>query len=229
MFAGSAMSRHLGPCLTKAGSFVVRGKPSIVQDVFHIRATGCDQLFWMHLLAPVKATMAELEDVLRRTWLECCGHLSQFHIDHPLFQEDDPDDFDLDPDMGQNESLKAKLGEVLEAGQEFGYEYDFGSTTELNLKVIGRHALQVPRKGVSIAARNSPPTLKCAQCGARATRIATERMDEANPFCCDRCMKNSEDDEAMFLPITNSPRCGVCAYSGEMDEDQDAYPMMATR
>src|SRR5260370_19281758 len=34
----------------------------------------------MHLELPANATLADLDDFLRDTWLECCGHLSEFTI-----------------------------------------------------------------------------------------------------------------------------------------------------
>ncbi len=37
-------------------------------------------MYWMHLEMPVDATLIDLDDFLRDTWLECCGHLSEFKI-----------------------------------------------------------------------------------------------------------------------------------------------------
>ncbi len=37
--------------------------------------------------------------------------------------------------------------------------------------------------------------------------------EEENPFYCDRHAE-TQDDEGVFLPVINSPRIGVCAYTG---------------
>ncbi len=36
--------------------------------------------YWMYLEAPAQATLGDLDKLLRKTWLECCGHLSAFEI-----------------------------------------------------------------------------------------------------------------------------------------------------
>jgi hypothetical protein len=35
-----------------------------------------------------------------------------------------------------------------------------------------------------------------------------------NCFFCDKCGKKHKSHDEMFLPVVNSPRMGVCGYTG---------------
>ena len=37
-------------------------------------------MFWLDLVATREATLRDIDRLLRRIWLECCGHLSQFYV-----------------------------------------------------------------------------------------------------------------------------------------------------
>ncbi|BCL80655.1 hypothetical protein ccbrp13_31200 [Ktedonobacteria bacterium brp13] len=37
-------------------------------------------MYWMHLEVSTGATLADLDHFLRKSWLECYGHLSAFEI-----------------------------------------------------------------------------------------------------------------------------------------------------
>ena len=67
-----------------------------------------------------------------------------------------------------------------------------------------------------LLARNVPPEYSCSQCGRHAGYICAECMWEVdNPFYCAACVEEHEHE--MILPVTNSPRMGVCGYEGEYD------------
>jgi hypothetical protein len=36
--------------------------------------------YWLHLHADERATFKTLDTFLRKLWLECCGHMSEFFI-----------------------------------------------------------------------------------------------------------------------------------------------------
>ena len=120
-------------------------------------------------------------------------------------------------DMVEDRSLDARLEKVLKVGQKFTYEYDFGSTTELNLKVISE------REGVAlegedddtvfVLARNVAPAILCKVCGKPARKVVSGYFNVEENAYCNRCANRSEDAE-MMLPIVNSPRVGVCGYTG---------------
>ncbi len=117
-------------------------------------------------------------------------------------------------DEVEDRSLGAPLQKVLKVGQKFTHEYDFGSTTYLNLRVLAEREGVADEEddGVTILARNVAPVILCDKCGAPATQVASEYYSDAYGFC-DKCAEASEDSE-MLLPVVNSPRIGVCGYTG---------------
>ena len=114
----------------------------------------------------------------------------------------------------EDRSLYQPLERLLEVGKKFTYEYDFGSTTYLNLKVMGKREGVIHEKEdrVRVLARNLPPDIKCVVCGKPATQVVSGYYVEENAYCS-KCAKKSEDYEMMLL-VVNSPRVGVCGYAG---------------
>ena len=110
--------------------------------------------------------------------------------------------------------MDMELYKVLAPGLKFFHEYDFGTTTELVLKVIAEHERAPGRNLIRLLARNEPPQLLCIACGKIATRVCTQCIYEGKGWLCDECAPEHECDEAMLLPIVNSPRVGMCAYGG---------------
>ncbi|MCC7347317.1 MAG: hypothetical protein IT538_07945 [Variibacter sp.] len=94
-------------------------------------------------------------------------------------------------------------------------EYDFGSTTELALKVVGVREQGTEKGNVMLLALNDMPETVCDQCGAcPATQICTDCEWSGKGWLCDDCAAAHECGEDMFLPVVNSPRTGVCGYAG---------------
>ena len=133
-------------------------------------------------------------------------------------------------DMLEDRSLGVALEKVLKVGQKFRYEYDFGSTTELSLRVAGERegVLTDEDDEVHVLARNLPPEYKCVRCGKPATQVAAgyDYWGVVEHTYCDACAKKAREDG--WLPIVNSPRVGVCGYTGEdqagegeWDEDEE--------
>jgi hypothetical protein len=118
-------------------------------------------------------------------------------------------------DILEDRSMGALLGRVLKVGQKFSHEYDFGSTTHLKLKVLAEREGIEPgkKKPVTILARNNPPVILCQVCGKRATQVASGYYSAEEDGYCSKCAGENEDEE-MLLPVVNSPRIGVCGYTG---------------
>jgi len=120
-------------------------------------------------------------------------------------------------EMLEDRSLGVSLEKVLKVGQKFHYEYDFGSTTELSLRVAGEREGMLTDEDdeVHVLARNLPPEYKCARCGKPATKVAAgyDSWGVVEHAYCDACAKKAREDG--WLPIVNSPRVGVCGYTGE--------------
>lgn len=121
-------------------------------------------------------------------------------------------------DEVEDRTLYVPLEKVLQVGQKFKHEYDFGSSTHLNLRVIAERDGVVQEDeeddSVTILARNLPPAILCKVCGEPATLVPLGGYFnvEENAYC-DKCADQAEDSESM-LPVVNSPRVGVCAYTG---------------
>jgi hypothetical protein len=151
--------------------------------------------------------LLDLDTFLRRQWVECCGHLSQFIINGKYFVVKGA------RDLGEK-SMRYKLGEVLREGVEFIYEYDFGTPTVLKLKVL--KVDEGIEESVGILAINEAPQIPCDTCGKEdATQICSECLweEEKAAVFCNKCAEEHEHDE-MLLPLVNSPRTGMCGYTG---------------
>jgi hypothetical protein len=197
----AAMARHLSSCSQPGASASLAG-PS-----FHLFVEGRHaRAYWMHVAMPVNAPLSKLDKFLRKTWLECCGHLSGFEIAGERYASDA---------MGGQSSMKRPLQQVVDVGMSFSYEYDYGSTTELKLKVTGVRAEGTPKGAAQLLARNEPPSILCQSCGIEpAAEICVVCACEEVGWLCPACADGHSCEREMRLPVTNSPRAGVCGYSG---------------
>ncbi len=121
-------------------------------------------------------------------------------------------------EMVEDRSLDVPLGKVLKVGQKFSYEYDFGSSTDLTLKVVSERegfVHDVDEDNIEVIARNIQPLMLCKVCGKPAKVVVSGYFDvEENAYCSKKCVKKSGEDVEMLLPVVNSPRVGVCGYTG---------------
>lgn len=204
----ASMIRHLSACRQKEAA---RRSPASEKrppaPSFHLAIAGRDaKTYWMHVAVPLTAPLSKLDDFLRHTWLECCGHLSAFEIGSKRYASEP---------MDEEMSMKAQLSQVLEVGTKFFYEYDYGSTTALVLKVVGLREQGLPKGGVQLLARNEAPQVSCQRCGIQpATQICAECAWNGEGWLCEACAVAHECGDEMCLPVVNSPRVGVCGYTG---------------
>lgn len=205
-YSRQGMSRHLSSCLKTN-----KEESGPKEASLHLFVDG-GNYYWLHILAHKKASLYALDQQLRRIWLECCGHLSAFYIDGVEYSEVDPED-----SFGGTiiKPMSAQLGDILKKGSSFGYIYDFGSSTELKLKVVGAGIWSSP-EGISLIAQNLELPFRCCQCNQLATDICSSCIweDEINSFYCEECASEHPCGEDMLLPVVNSPRMGVCGYCG---------------
>ncbi|MEO7020414.1 MAG: hypothetical protein ABI234_09720 [Ktedonobacteraceae bacterium] len=150
---------------------------------------------------------------------------------------------EMEEDDGE---MYVTLDDVLAVDDTFSYIYDFGSSTNLSFRVIAEREGALPAHllgeddeedddeeddeedeededneelEIIVIARNEPPALRCQTCGKPATHIMPEAdaLDEAG--LCDEHAQEQEDPSEL-LPVVNSPRVGVCGYTGgEGEED----------
>jgi len=210
-YAKSAISRHLKACQTRkeendapAGKGSGRGR---ARTIFHMKVEAQYlPMYWLHIEIPAKATLEDLDHFLRAVWVECCGHLSSFDIAGETFISEvmEPGD----------RSLNVALDKVMAPGMAFEYIYDFGTSTELLITVVSARVGHMTGNKVKIMARNDPPDLRCDVCGKPATGICCVCSGESTGRVCDECGKTHECGEDMLLPVVNSPRMGMCGYTG---------------
>lgn len=205
-FSKGGMTKHLKSCILK--NIASEGKQDRKRRSFHIVVMGYyEPEYWMHLAIPADTKLETLDQFLRGIWLECCGHLSAFEINDMRYSVSPMAEYD---EIGMNK----KIGDILGPGNIFHHEYDFGSTTELGLKVVSEFNANIKGKPIKILVRNDAPEIKCEKCGKMATQVCCQCICEGAGWLCDDCAQDHECGEDMMLPAVNSPRVGVCGYCG---------------
>jgi len=212
-FAGSVMTRHLLTCKVKKDrDSQETANAKKVYPIYHLKISS-SKYYWLYLEMKAASKLSDLDQFLRDIWLECCGHLSSFTIDGVEYQDmtyhDDDFSFGEKP-----KSMEVKLNTVLDIGDKFEYEYDFGTTTYLEGNVLAAREGEL-KENVRILARNNPYTFECDECGGQATDICIE----CDTLFCEKCLEQHECGEEMALPVVNSPRMGLCGYTGDSDPD----------
>lgn len=203
----------LGHLFEKAGRS--RANPACL-----VRVTGYSPIrHWLYARIGPRATLRELDGLLRYTWLECCGHLSSFSTRDASY-ESSMDDFDYGDK--ETKTMDVMAARVFSTHGSLRYEYDYGTTTELFLDM----ACRCPAAGmgpdrVELLARNVDIPYDCTECGGKgAAACICVNCDWVNvdTRLCAPCAKahshagDKHGDKTHFLSVTNSPRMGMCAY-----------------
>jgi hypothetical protein len=191
-FKQSGIKKHLLTCDKENGK----------EKVFLIRAEAGP--FWVYFEIEKNKTLKQLDQFLRDLWMECCGHLSAFTIKNQRYSV-----YELDYD---EKDMNVKLRDILNQTLKFHYEYDFGTTTELSLECLKEKG---GNKGINIAARNDPIEFKCEICKKPAKLVCVQCIWDGKGFVCNKCSKQHKCAEPYFLPLVNSPRIGMCGFTGE--------------
>jgi Plasmid pRiA4b ORF-3-like protein len=213
-FSKSSITRHLETCEERAITEAKAGNRQKAQQTrkLHLVVEGHDlPMYWMHLQVIAGSSLATLDSFLRESWLECCGHLSAFEIAGVRYAIDAG--MDDDWDTGEK-SMRVRLDKVLSPGQACYYEYDYGTTTELKLKVISERQIAAKGNAIQVLARNTPPVILCEVCGKPATEVCSQCIFDDKGWLCEDCADEHDCGEEMLLPVVNSPRVGMCAYIG---------------
>lgn len=110
--------------------------------------------------------------------------------------------------------MEQEIRERVKKGDVFHFTYDFGSSTDLQLKVVGERQGSLKKGKVHLLARNMPPELLCG-CGRPAQYVCTECRWDDDGFLCESCTEEHACGTEFLLPVVNSPRMGVGGYMGE--------------
>jgi hypothetical protein len=209
VFSKAAMTRHLETCPQRTDAATTGSQRATkTTRLVHLLVEGRDQpQYWMHLELPAEATLQSLDDFLRRTWLECCGHLSKFEIAGVSYASYPEREFG-------DKSLRVQVGKILSPGQPFSHEYDYGTPTELRLKVVVEREGEAKGKSIQVLARNEAPLISCERCGKAASEVCAQCIYQGGGWLCDACAEEHACGEEMLLPVVNSPRVGMCGYTG---------------
>lgn len=187
------MSSHLVSCPPGHDH---QGLPAAFVQLY-FQAAG-DRRYWLYIESSTDATLQQVDGLLRRVWLECCGHMSTFRV-------------------GSTEpSMRSRVGALfVSKGLRLEHDYDFGDTTTLKGQVLGRREGFTRRSVVRLLARNTPLAWTCSDCAAAATVICPLCVHEGDCLFCDAHARTHPcAEEEVFLPVVNSPRMGVCGYTG---------------
>jgi hypothetical protein len=205
--AKSGMTRHLAKCEKRAKVIQdANDGKQLEETLWHVRVQAAhDKDFWLDLEMRGSATLEKLDAYLRAIWLECCGHLSQFTVGS----------------WGGHEVGKArKADDVFTKESTLEHLYDFGTTSETVIQVIGlREGKATTKHPIVLMSRNNMPVMECNECDKPATHLCVECLIEADRagtwlLCDEHAETHPHTEYGEPVPLFNSPRMGMCGYDG---------------
>ena len=137
---GNEARGHIARCVEARHS--IRGTRAALKgrgQTVHISVGSPERPHWMELGVRADTTLLELDRFLRSVWLECCGHLSHFDIAGVVYSVMVPrpdDDFEFEP-MDEREEQWRHMGRTVGTAIWFEHQYDYGTTTDLDLRHAG--------------------------------------------------------------------------------------------
>ncbi len=157
----------------------------------------------LHLEVSGDTPLKELDAYLRGIWLECCGHMSMFT---------------MEAWSGNEIQMERTVGEVFRSRKQLTYIYDYGTESRLTLKKMDtRTGPSTIEKPVGLMARNRPLRHDCMKCEEEAEYLCREcqiETRETGLLCPDHREEHTCKDYGTPDRIVNSPRFGLCGYTG---------------
>lgn len=201
----AGLSKHFQSCKKREEVITATDSGSGKDETIHhlLVQDNWQGAYWLHLEVSEKATLEDLDGYLRAIWLECCGHMSEFLFDRR--------------DHGQELPMDSKIGQIFKKNIELLHIYDFGTSSETKIKCIStRRGKATTSHPIVIMARNHTPESYCSECGKPATMLCLECMyeDDDCTLCDEHAESHPHDDYGDPIPIVNSPRLGMCGYTG---------------
>ena len=150
LFGNEARS-HIARCVE--ARYGIRGTRDALKGrsrTVHISVGSPDRPHWMELGVRADTTLREFDRFLRSVWLECCGHLSHFDIGGVVYSMMVPrpqDDFEFWPMDEQEEQWRhmgRTVGTAIRPATWFEHQFDYGTTTDLELRHAGEFEGLVP-------------------------------------------------------------------------------------
>lgn len=199
----AGVSRHLSTCESRI-RVLKKAVGNRTETFYHVRVQDAYRKeFWLNLEICGSYVLEELDFYLRSIWLECCGHMSRFS----------PSRWDRG-EIG----MEHKMRDVFSEYSQLIHIYDFGTSSQTLVKVVGsRNGALHSKRPISLMTRNSHPKEKCIECNSRATWFCTECLMEKQVWgiLCDKHVESHPHrNYGDPIPLINSPRLGMCAYTG---------------
>ena len=212
--AHGRMSRHIRKHLDEGGGAEAS---RTAEGCFIINVSDSDGTFWMFLEIAGRRKLSDLDGFLRKEWMECCGHLSSFYIGG--------EEYCSNRQVAGAKSMGSRLDKAICEETEFQYEYDFGCSTPLRLKVVatGVPAFSRTQSKVTVLARHDMVTFNCSVCGSKADHICPDCGMWGGGVLCDRCVRKHKCGMDIVLPAVQSPRVGMCGYAGKEPDDRAGW------
>jgi hypothetical protein len=228
-FAKAGISRHLKTHLERKSTENTNGKSYLVKvetDQYYV-----SDPHFLSLWVDGTATMKNIDDFLRDIWLDCCGHMSAFT--NPvkrsrgsmwdfleameLLEQGKQKAYEKLMEKTNGEiPIGRKVSQVFYKDLKLKYEYDFGSSTNLQLRIIDEYPVKADKK-IVLLSRNEPPEWLCDTCQKEpATQICIVHDWNEDSYFCDKCAKKHakkcpDFEDYASMPVVNSPRMGVCS------------------
>lgn len=199
------VSKHLDHCQKRQESLEIAAACNReVETLWHLRVQDAyNKDFWLDLEMVGSASLDKLDKYLRAIWLECCGHLSKFTIGGW---------------RGKDVGKTRKADSIFEPGLVLRHLYDFGTTSETDIKIISFRKGQASSKHlIALLARNQMPKSVCQECSQEARWLCIECLYEENKtgcLCNAHAKEHPHDNYGKPMPLFNSPRTGMCGYEG---------------
>jgi hypothetical protein len=209
-----ASADHVDACLDRTldegDTFPVSGRGG--GEAYHVRFVGYGAAgrHALHLEVRGGAEFHDLDEVLRRLWMECCGHLSLFEVGDTRIYRSEQSASQLG-----GRTMTTRFGKLVDDATELAYEYDFGSTTRVEADVVSARTRAGTRETVRVLATNEAPEPACGACGETAAQtVCSYCLYGSNPLLCEACASEHDCEDHALSPLANSPRAGVCGYTG---------------
>ncbi|MDA3905531.1 MAG: hypothetical protein PF484_05585 [Bacteroidales bacterium] len=204
LFSQKEIKKHLAKHLAELEKTDTVGK---TQTYCHIEVTAGEM--FLYLLVKGNKRMEVIDDFLIGIWLECCGHMSGFGQKNIEIEMDE------------------KVKDIFEPKVKVFHDYDYGSTTRVFLTGLKHYNLNM-KDDIILLSRNEPLKIMCSICKKKpAVNLCSVCLWEQDSIFCESCSKKHEKicadfDEYSSMPIVNSPRMGVCGYTGGyIDTERD--------
>jgi len=117
---------------------------------------------------------------MRDIWLECCGHLSRFRIYGY--------DYIFPYEHSSHYHSDVRIIDVMSRDTTIEYQYDFGSTTALEIDVLYTRKGADRKHIIEVLARNLMPDIKCDKCSAKADWVSQD-YNGCFSYFCNKCIK----------------------------------------